>query len=129
VRESTPRLRACLRDNDMNRTGTAVNLSLSGVYALFKGPIQAAVCQSIPLGFTSAVGILEVSGTISEIPTSGSCPEHRNHAPHGERHSEQRIAELMESGMRWGDREASSKQTTLIGEILDHYERRSMAES
>ena len=44
------------------------------MYALFKGPIQAAVCQSIHLGLTSAVGILEVSGTISEIRTSGPVP-------------------------------------------------------
>ncbi len=48
-------------------TGTTLNVSLGGVYTVFKGPVSAYVFQSIRLGFISDVGILEISGRVCEI--------------------------------------------------------------
>ena len=48
-------------------TGTTLNVSLGGVYTAFKGPVSAHMSQSIRLGFTSDVAILEVSGRVCGI--------------------------------------------------------------
>ncbi|MGH7233247.1 MAG: PilZ domain-containing protein [Nitrospiraceae bacterium] len=56
-----------MRHHAASWIGTALNVSLGGLYLVCKGPVSARVGQPIRLGFTSDVGILEFSGTVGEI--------------------------------------------------------------
>jgi len=56
---------------DMSWEGTALNISLGGIYILFKGPVLSSEHQSVRLGFGSDVGVLEITGTIRHIHTTG----------------------------------------------------------
>ncbi|MDQ6735293.1 MAG: PilZ domain-containing protein, partial [Nitrospirota bacterium] len=55
----------------MSWEGTALNISLGGIYILFKGPVLSNEHQLVRLGFGSDVGVLEIPGTIRHIHTTG----------------------------------------------------------
>jgi PAS domain S-box-containing protein len=55
----------------MSWEGTALNISLGGIYILFKGSVLSSEHQSVRLGFGSDVGVLEIPGTIQHIHTMG----------------------------------------------------------
>jgi PAS domain S-box-containing protein len=56
--------------NGMSWEGTALNISLGGIYILFKGQVLAREHQLTRLGFGSDVGVLEIPGTIRHIHTT-----------------------------------------------------------
>ena len=53
--------------NGMTWEGAALNISLGGIYILFKGQVRASEHQPARLGFGSEVGVLEIPGTVRHI--------------------------------------------------------------
>lgn len=60
--------------NGMSWDGTALNISLGGIFMLVKGEVTAREHQMTRLGFASDVGVLEIAATIRHIRTGLSDP-------------------------------------------------------
>jgi PAS domain S-box-containing protein len=60
-------LEARLRMNGETWSGTALNISLGGVYMVFNRPVSATENQPIQLGLTTEAGVLEIRGTVRSL--------------------------------------------------------------
>ena len=77
-RRQSPRIEihmdARATSNGTGWEGTALNISLGGIFILFKGAVPAHEHQPTRLGFVSDVGVLEIPGTIRHIRAVPSEP-------------------------------------------------------
>ncbi|WP_447983590.1 PilZ domain-containing protein [Nitrospira sp. Nam74] len=58
---------ARVASNGTSWEGTALNISLGGIFILVKGEVRAREAQVTRLGFASDVGVLEIAATIRDI--------------------------------------------------------------